>query len=69
MMPVLIMQDMVLSLRVVHSIYWINTGDINVLLSIVVISQKGMVVINTIAITWLFAQSNKSSYLEGQREG
>jgi hypothetical protein len=33
------------------------------------ISQKGMVVIRIIAITWLIAQSNKSSYLEGRREG
>jgi hypothetical protein len=33
------------------------------------IYQKGMVVIRIIAITWLIAQSNKSSYLEGRREG
>jgi hypothetical protein len=34
-----------------------------------VIPQKVTVVIKVIAISWHVAQSNKSSYLEGQREG
>jgi hypothetical protein len=34
-----------------------------------VIPQKVTVVIRIIAISWHIAQSNKSSYLEGQREG